>query len=146
MFPTSLRTHSGGLLTGDDAGRQVRLGGWVHRRRDLGGLVFIDLRDRYGLVQLSFDPAYTPKDVIERAAGCGVETVVPVSGTVVRRPNAARDAGMGSRDVEVQVSALQVVGPAVTPAIPVGGRKTKSPAEELRLKHRVLDLRRPSSG
>ena len=81
MFPTSLRTHSGGLPTGDDAGRQVRLGGWVHRRRDLGGLVFIDLRDRYGLVQLSFDPAYTPKDVIERAAGCGVETVVLVSGT-----------------------------------------------------------------
>ena len=144
MFPTSLRTHSGGLLTGDDAGRTVRLGGWVHRRRDLGGLVFIDLRDRHGLVQLSFDPAYTPKDVIERAAGCGVETVVLVSGTVVRRPSAARDAGMGSREVEVQVSALEVVGPAVTPAIPVGRKENEElPAEELRLKYRVLDLRRP---
>jgi aspartyl-tRNA synthetase len=144
MFPTSLRTHSGGLLRRDNAGHQVRLGGWVHRRRDLGGLVFIDLRDRNGLVQLSFDPAYTPKDVIERAAGCGVETVVLATGTVALRPNAARDAGMGSREVEVQVTALDVVGPAVTPAIPVGRKENEElPAEELRLKHRVLDLRRP---
>ena len=144
MFPTSLRTHSGGLLTRDDAGRQVRLGGWVHRRRDLGGLVFIDLRDRNGLVQLSFDPAYTPKEVLERAAGCGVETVVLAEGTVVVRPSAARDAGMASRDVEVQVSGLEVVGPAETPAIPVGRKENEElPAEELRLKHRVLDLRRP---
>jgi aspartyl-tRNA synthetase len=144
MFPTSLRTHSGGQLTRDDAGRQVRLGGWVHRRRDLGGLVFIDLRDRNGLVQLSFDPAYTPRDVLERAAGCGVETVILATGTVVVRPNAARDAGMVSREVEVQVSALEVVGPAETPAIPVGRKENEElPAEELRLKHRVLDLRRP---
>ena len=144
MFPTSLRTHSGGLLTRDDAGRMVRLGGWVHRRRDLGGLVFIDLRDRHGLVQLSLDPAYTPRDVIERAAGCGVETVLLVSGTVALRPNAARDAGMGSREVEVQVATLEVAGPAVTPAIPVGRKENEElPAEELRLKHRVLDLRRP---
>ncbi len=144
MFPTSLRTHSGGLLTRDDAGHQVRLGGWVHRRRDLGGLVFIDLRDRNGLVQLSFDPAYTPKDVIGRAAGCGVETVVLATGTVALRPNAARDAGMGSREVEVQVTMLDVVGPAVTPAIPVGRKENEAlPAEDLRLKHRVLDLRRP---
>jgi aspartyl-tRNA synthetase len=144
MFPTSLRTHSGGLLTRDDAGRQVRLGGWVHRRRDLGGLVFIDLRDRNGLVQLSFDPAYTPGDVLERAAGCGVETVILAAGTVVVRPNAARDAGMVSREVEVQVTGLEVVGPAETPAIPVGRKENEAlPAEELRLKHRVLDLRRP---
>ena len=144
MFPTSLRTHSGGLLTKDDAGRQVRLGGWVHRRRDLGGLVFIDLRDRNGLVQLSFDPAYTPKDVLQRAAGCGVETVVLAAGTVVVRPNPARDAGMVSREVEVQVTGLEVVGPADTPVIPVGRKENEElPAEELRLKHRVLDLRRP---
>jgi aspartyl-tRNA synthetase len=144
MFPTSLRTHSGGRLTRDDAGRQVRLGGWVHRRRDLGGLVFIDLRDRNGLVQLSFDPAYTPKEVLERAAGCGVETVILAAGTVVVRPHAARDAGMVSREVEVQVTGLEVVGPAETPAIPVGRKENEElPAEELRLKHRVLDLRRP---
>ena len=144
MLATSLRTHAGGLLTRADVGCDVRLGGWVHRRRDLGGLVFIDLRDRYGMVQLSFDPAFTPLEVLERAAGCGVETVLLAAGSVALRPNAARDAALGSREVEVRVSALEVVGPAVTPAIPVGRKETEElPAEELRLKHRVLDLRRP---
>ncbi len=144
MLATSLRTHSGGLLTRSDVGLEVRLAGWVHRRRDLGGLVFIDLRDRYGLVQLSFDPAYSPNDVMERAAGCGVETVVLAGGTVALRPNAARDAELGSREVEVRVTSFEVVGPATTPAIPVGRKETEElPAEELRLKYRVLDLRRP---
>jgi aspartyl-tRNA synthetase len=144
MLATSLRSHSGGLLTRTDLGQQVRVAGWVHRRRDLGGLVFIDLRDRYGLIQLSFDPAYTPREVLERAAGCGVETVVLAAGTVALRPNAARDSGLGSREVEVQVTSFDVVGPAVTPAIPVGRKENEElPAEELRLKHRVLDLRRP---
>jgi aspartyl-tRNA synthetase len=144
MLATSLRTHSGALLTRADVGSRVRVGGWVHRRRDLGGLVFIDLRDRYGLVQLSFDPDHTPPEVLDRAAGCGVETVVLASGTVALRPNAARDAELGSREVEVRVSALDVVGPAATPAIPVGRKENEElPAEELRLKHRVIDLRRP---
>jgi aspartyl-tRNA synthetase len=144
MLATSLRTHSGGLLTRTDVGREVRVAGWVHRRRDLGGLVFIDLRDRYGLVQLSFDPAYSPPEVMERAAGCGVETVVLAAGSVALRPNAARDEALGSREVEVRVTALEVVGPAVTPAIPVGRKENEDlPAEELRLKHRILDLRRP---
>ena len=144
MLATSLRTHSGGLLTRADVGREVRVAGWVHRRRDLGGLVFIDLRDRYGLVQLSFDPACTSREVLERAAGCGVETVVLAAGTVVQRPNASRDAELGSREVEVRVTSLEVVGPAATPAIPVGRKENEElPAEELRLKHRVLDLRRP---
>ncbi len=144
MLATSLRTHSGGLLTRTDVGRDVRVAGWVHRRRDLGGLVFIDLRDRYGLVQLSFDPAYTPRQVMERAAGCGVETVVLAAGSVAMRPNAARDETLGSREVEVRVTSLEVVGPATTPAIPVGRKESEDlPAEELRLKHRILDLRRP---
>jgi aspartyl-tRNA synthetase len=144
MLATSLRTHSGALLTRADVGAHVRVGGWVHRRRDLGGLVFIDLRDRYGLVQLSFDPDHTAREVLDRAAGCGVETVVLASGTVALRPNASRDSELGSREVEVRVSALEVVGPAVTPAIPVGRKENEElPAEELRLKHRVLDLRRP---
>ncbi len=107
-------------------------------------MVFIDLRDRSGLVQLSFDPAFCPPEVQQRAAGCGVETVVLVSGTVSLRPHPARDPGMLSRDVEVQVTGFEVVGPAVTPAIPVGRKETDElPAEELRLKHRILDLRRP---
>ena len=68
---TALRTHRAGELTRAHVGQQVRLGGWVHRRRDLGGLVFIDLRDRAGLVQLSCNPDWTPAEVMARAASAG---------------------------------------------------------------------------
>jgi aspartyl-tRNA synthetase len=143
MSATALRTHRSGALTRAEVGQSVRLGGWVHRRRDLGGLVFIDLRDRAGLVQLSCNPAWTPPDVMERAAGLGAETVVLVEGIVQLRPEPARDQNLTSREVEVQVTGLKVVGPAQTPAIPVARKeKEELPAEELRLRHRVLDLRR----
>jgi aspartyl-tRNA synthetase len=144
MGATALRTHRGGSLTRDQVGQVVRLGGWVHRRRDLGGLVFIDLRDRAGLVQLSFNPEWTPPEVLERAAALGAETVVLVTGTLALRPEPSRDPRLGSREVEVHATALEVVGPAQTPAIPVARKeKEELPAEELRLRHRVLDLRRP---
>ena len=68
---TALRSDRAGNLTRADVGREVRLGGWVHRRRDLGGLVFIDLRDRAGLVQLSCNPDWTSPEMMERAAGLG---------------------------------------------------------------------------
>ncbi|HLB54087.1 MAG TPA: aspartate--tRNA ligase [Gemmatimonadales bacterium] len=144
MHATSLRTHAAGLLSRADLGRTVRLGGWVHRRRDLGGLVFLDLRDRHGLVQLSCDPAFTPGPVLEQAASCGVETVVLATGVVALRPQPSRDPAMISREVEVQVSDLEIAGPATTPAIPVARKENEElAAEELRLKHRILDLRRP---
>jgi aspartyl-tRNA synthetase len=144
MAATALRTHRGGSLTKEQLGKQVRLGGWVHRRRDLGGLVFVDLRDRAGLVQLSFNPEWTSPDVMERAAALGAETVVLVTGTVALRPEPSRDQQLGSRDVEVRVIELEVVGRAETPTIPVARKeKEELPAEELRLRHRVLDLRRP---
>jgi aspartyl-tRNA synthetase len=141
---TELRTHRGGALTRAQVGQQVRLGGWVHRRRDLGGLVFVDLRDRAGLVQLSFNPEWTPAEVMERAAALGAETVILVTGTVQLRPEPSRDSQLVSRDVEVHVTGLEVVGPAQTPVIPVARKeKEELPAEELRLRHRILDLRRP---
>jgi aspartyl-tRNA synthetase len=144
MTATGLRTHRCGSLSRDNLGTTVRLGGWVHRRRDLGGLVFIDLRDRDGLVQLSCNPAWTPPDVMERAAGVGAETVLLVGGKVELRPEAARDAGLPSREIEVHVTDLEVIGPAATPPIPVARKEKEDlPAEELRLRHRVLDLRRP---
>jgi aspartyl-tRNA synthetase len=125
-------------------GEAVRLGGWVHRRRDLGGLVFIDLRDRAGIVQLSCDPRWTPPHVMEQAASAGTESVLLVEGEVALRPEQARDSSLATRDIEVHVVDLRVVGPAVTPAIPVARKEGEDlPAEELRLKHRVLDLRRP---
>jgi aspartyl-tRNA synthetase len=141
---TAYRSHLAGALTRADVGREVRLGGWVHRRRDLGGLVFVDLRDRAGLVQLSCNPAWTPSEVMARAAGLGAETVVVARGTVELRPEPSRDPALASREVEVHVTALEVVGPAQTPAIPVARKEKEDlPAEELRLRHRVLDLRRP---
>ena len=144
MTATGLRTHRCGSLNREHVGSFVRLGGWVHRRRDLGGLVFVDLRDRDGVVQLSCNPAWTPPDVMERAAGLGAETVVLAAGTVELRPEPARDPGLVSREIEVHVTALEVVGPAATPAIPVARKEKEDlPAEELRLRHRVLDLRRP---
>jgi aspartyl-tRNA synthetase len=141
---TALRSHLAGTLTRAEVGREVRLAGWVHRRRDLGGLVFIDLRDRAGLMQLSCNPAWTPPDVMTRAAGLGAESVVLARGTVELRPEPSRDPSLVSREVEVHVTGLEVVGPAQTPAIPVARKeKEELPAEELRLRHRVLDLRRP---
>ena len=141
---TALRSHLAGALTRAEVGREVRLAGWVHRRRDLGGLVFIDLRDRAGLVQLSCNPAWTPPDVMACAAALGAETVVLARGSVELRPEPSRDQALASREVELHVTGLEVVGPAQTPTIPVARKEKEDlPAEELRLRHRVLDLRRP---
>ena len=141
---TTHRTHLCGALRVSDVGRRVRLGGWVHRSRDLGGLTFIDLRDRAGLVQVSFDPRTCPPDVCAAAASVGLETVVLIEGEVVARPEAMQNAELATGAVEVRAAALRVVGPAVSPAIPVArARNENLAAEELRLRHRFLDLRRP---
>jgi aspartyl-tRNA synthetase len=116
----------------------------VHRKRDLGELVFVDLRDRSGLVQISFDPRYTPAETVRLAATLGPESVVLVEGEVVARPTEMRNADIPTGDVEVRAKTLHVVGPAAAPAIPVARvRSEPLPAEELRLRHRYLDLRRP---
>ena len=144
ILATAHRSHRAGSLTRANAGHSVKLGGWVHRVRDLGGLVFIDLRDRDGLLQLSFDPRWTPAAVMTAAAKLGAESVVLVEGTVEVRPEPARDATMTSREVELHVTAMKLVGPAVTPPITVARKEGEELAsEELRLRHRVLDLRRP---
>ena len=143
-FATAKRSHLAGELRASHAGTKVKLGGWVHRIRNLGGIVFLDLRDRAGLVQVSFDPKWTPPDVIERAGRLGLETVVLVDGEVAARPTEMRNAEMETGEIEVRARDFRIVGPAETPAIPVArGKGEKLPAEELRLKHRNLDLRRP---
>ncbi|MDP9280087.1 MAG: aspartate--tRNA ligase [Gemmatimonadota bacterium] len=142
-FATAKRSHLAGELRPSHVGANVRLGGWVHRTRNLGGIVFLDLRDRAGLVQVSFDPKWTPAEVIERAGKLGLETVVTIDGEVAARPPEMRNAEMETGEVEVRAKDFRIVGPAETPAIPVArGRGEKLPAEELRLKHRNLDLRR----
>ncbi len=144
MLSTSIRSHLAGALRTGDAGTRVTLGGWVHRSRNLGGIVFLDLRDRGGLVQLSFGPAWAAPEVIAAAAAVGVESVVLIEGTVVARSAETRNADMDTGEIEVHAVSLRVLSPAVTPAIPVArGKGEKLPAEELRLRHRYLDLRRP---
>ena len=144
MTRTTLRTHRCGALRAADVGQRVRLGGWVHRRRDLGGIVFLDLRDRDGLVQVAVGPGWASPDLVLRAQTVGTEAVVVVEGEVVARPPAMRNSELATGDVEVHATAFQVVGPAETPAIPVArGKGEELAAEELRLKHRHLDLRRP---
>ena len=144
VMRTAMRTHLCGALRASDAGRRVRLGGWVHRARDLGGLTFIDLRDRAGLVQLSVGPDWASPAARAMASSLGPETVILVEGEVHARPDAMRNPEMPTGDVEVRVASMEIVGPAVTPAIPVAlGKGEKLPSEEARLRHRYLDLRRP---
>src|SRR5215210_2935743 len=114
---TTFRTHLCGALRDDDVGASVRLGGWVHRSRDLGGLVFFDLRDRAGLVQVSVNLATASPEVAQVAASLGAETVVQVDGVVRARPAAMRNSELATGGVEVQATSLRVVGPAETPAI-----------------------------
>jgi aspartyl-tRNA synthetase len=122
----------------------VRLGGWVHRRRDLGGIVFLDLRDRDGVVQVALGPGWAAPELLSQAQTLGSETVIVVEGEVTARPPAMRNAELATGDVEVHATKLEIVGPAETPAIPVArGKGEELPAEELRLKYRHLDLRRP---
>ncbi len=142
-FSTSLRTHRCGALRAAHVGQRVRLGGWVHRARNLGGLIFVDLRDLSGIVQASFDPQRTPKELCDRAAALGNESVVLIEGDVVARPADMQNADLATGEIEVHVTSLQVVGPATVPAIPVARAKGENlPAEDLRLRHRYLDLRR----
>jgi aspartyl-tRNA synthetase len=142
-LPTSLRTTLAGALRLEDAGRTVRLAGWVHRRRDLGGMMFIDLRDRSGLVQLSLGPDWTEPSSLEVGPTVGAETVVMVEGQVVARPAGMTNEDLATGAVEVHVSRLEVLARADTPPIPVYQNPGEEPpAEELRLRYRYLDLRR----
>jgi len=141
---TSVRSHLGGELRSSDVGAHVKLGGWVQRQRAMGGIVFLDLRDRAGVVQVSFDPKFANADAIRMAGDVGRESVVLIEGEVVARPENGRNAELATGEVEVKAVSMRIVGPAETPAIPVTlGKGETLPSEELRLRHRYLDLRRP---
>jgi aspartyl-tRNA synthetase len=114
----------------------------VHRRRDLGGLYFVDLRDRSGLLQLSFGPDWSDAAAIAAVRELGPETVIAAEGMVELRPDPNPELPTGQ--VEVRVRKLEILNHALTPAIPVyRPPEEELPSEELRLKHRMLDLRRP---
>ena len=145
MFGTGLRPDGlAGAMRAADEGSIVSVAGWVHRSRDLGGIVFVDLRDRAGLLQVSFNPDWTSPSVIAEAAKLGQEYVVLVKGKIGARPAEMRNSEMETGDVELQATSLEVLAEADIPAIPVArGKAEKLAAEDLRLRHRYLDLRRP---
>src|SRR4051812_42158340 len=100
-----------GSLRAEDAGTTVRLSGWVHRRRDLGGLIFIDLRDRFGLTQIVFNPEVTP-ETHELAGSLRNEFVISVSGTVRERPEGTQNAKLATGEVEIEGQELQILNSA----------------------------------
>jgi aspartyl-tRNA synthetase len=145
MTETAMRTHRCGALRREHVGQRVRLGGWVHRRRDLGGLVFLDLRDRDGLLQVALGPEWTRPEALARLGDLTAEAVVLVEGVVTARPADQRNPERSTGDVELRAERLEIVGPAPA-SLPIPVWRTKGealPAEELRLQFRYLDLRRP---
>lgn len=136
------RTHTCGELRPAHVGGRVTLQGWVNRRRDLGGLVFLDLRDRYGLTQVVVEPDQTA--AFAAAEGVRNEFVVEVTGTVRARPDSQRNPRLATGDVELTAESLTVLSPALTPPFVIDGSGAEGElSEELRLKYRYLDLRRP---
>ena len=131
------RTDMCGDLRIEDAGREVTLFGWVQRQRDLGQLIFIDLRDRAGIVQLAFGDD-TDKEIFKKAGSCRSEFVLAVRGKVCER--SAKTDKIPTGDIEIQVEELRILSKAQTPPFEIVDESKTS--EELRLKHRYLDLRR----
>jgi aspartyl-tRNA synthetase len=138
---TAQRSRMLGGFSPDDVGQSFTLVGWVHRRRDLGGLLFVDLRDRSGILQVSFGPDWTDPDSFGLASGLGAEDVISVQGRVERRPTPNPELPTG--EVELRAERLRRLNSAVTPAIPVYRAPDEElPSEERRLRYRYLDLRR----
>jgi aspartyl-tRNA synthetase len=120
------------------------LTGWVHSRRDLGGLIFIDIRDREGRTQTVFDPSDLSKELFEQAAALRSECVVAITGKVRQRPTGTNNAKIPTGEIEVGVTALEVLNMAEVLPFPVNDPEAASKVnEELRLQYRYLDLRRP---
>jgi aspartyl-tRNA synthetase len=131
------RSHTCGALRADDAGSTVRLSGWIHRKRDHGGLMFIDLRDHYGLTQLVLSPETPGFAAVERLRA---ESVIRVDGQVLARSPETQNPNLPTGAVEIRVQAVEVLSEAAELPLPVFGEPDYP--EELRLKHRYLDLRR----
>ncbi|EMT46294.1 aspartate--tRNA ligase [Anoxybacillus flavithermus] len=134
------RTHYCGEVTDTAIGQTVRLKGWVQKRRDLGGLIFIDLRDRTGIVQIVFSPDVS-KEALQVAEKIRSEYVLDVEGTVVRREEGQVNHNLPTGTVEVHATHVTILSEAKTPPFPISDKTDVS--EDVRLKYRYLDLRRP---
>jgi len=137
-----LRTHTCGELTKENKNEQVRLTGWVHRRRNLGGLIFIDLRDRYGLTQIIFDPQKNPQACME-VEKIKNEWVLQVFGTVRERADQTVNVKLNTGAIEVEVNKLVILSESKLPPFQIDEDKQDVASEQLRLQYRFIDLRRP---
>ena len=131
------RTHKCNELKISDVDKSVNLSGWVNRKRDHGGLLFVDLRDHYGLTQLVFDPDSKAFDIVEKITA---ETVIKISGKVVKRDDDTINSNLSTGEIEVYVDTLEVLSEAEELPLPVFGEPDYP--EDIRLKYRFLDLRR----
>lgn len=136
-----LRTHRCGELRKENVGEEVILCGWVDTRRDHGGLIFIDLRDRWGITQVVFNPSLS-KDLHKRAEELRSEYVVRVRGKVSERPQGTENPKLPTGQVEVGATELEILNTCPTPPFEISGNQPLS--EDIRLKYRFLDIRRPA--
>jgi aspartyl-tRNA synthetase len=137
------RTHHCNELRATHIGQKISLAGWVHVRRDHGGIIFIDLRDREGLTQIVFDPEHNSK-AAEMSHDLRSEFVVCVEGVVRKRPEGTVNTKLPTGEIEVLAHALEILNPSDTPPFPLDEIGTTQAGEDLRLQYRYLDLRRPS--
>jgi aspartyl-tRNA synthetase len=134
------KTHTCGELRATHAGQNVTVAGWVHRRRDHGGVIFLDLRDRYGLIQVTINPNLS-KETLDAIANVRMEWVLQVTGMVHNRPAGMENPKMKTGEVEVIAESIKILNPAKTLPFLVSG-ENDLPDENTRLKYRYLDLRR----
>ncbi len=137
-----LRTHTCGELRSSHAGGVVTLCGWVDSYRDHGGGLFVDLRDRYGITQVVFNPPDSSAELIEQSKQLRAEYVIQVTGNVALRPEGMANPRLSSGEIELRATSLKLLNKSLTPPVSPSESITELPSEELRLKYRYLDLRR----
>ena len=134
-----MRTEYCGNVTKEHLGKDVSICGWVHRRRDHGGVIFLDVRDLEGICQAVIDPSN--EEAFSLADKCRSEFVIQIKGSVRERPEGTVNSKMKTGEIEIEVSELEVLNSAATPAFPLDDYQDVN--EDVRLKNRILDLRRP---
>ena len=132
------RTHTNGQLRAEHIGQEVTLAGWVQKTRNKGFMVWVDLRDRYGVTQLIFDAQRTQKDMMQQAQNLGREFVIQISGTVIERES--KNPNIPTGDIEILVSKVTILNASLTPPFTI--EDTTDGGEDLRMKYRYLDIRR----
>jgi aspartyl-tRNA synthetase len=134
-----MRSHYCGDIQSSDIGAEVEISGWVHKRRDHGGVIFLDIRDLHGIVQVVFNPE--SKDTFDLADSCRSEFVINIKGSVRSRIEGAINPKMATGEIEIEAQSLIIYSKALTPKFPLDDYQEVN--EDVRLKNRFLDLRRP---